>query len=164
MKETSEAELAESRALKTPGFQDWASGCLGTRSHEEQWPQCREGPFHTGSFQHVGAPSCSAAEPTPGSSRAFAQLPVHGMSYLPCGSRNPGPTLSPTWGPRSWMVLAKADTAWGQLRYAHVASETTSSRTGIQREVCRPEGSFMAKRKTFRAGHSGRELEARLPQ
>ena len=37
LKETSEAELAVTRALKTPEFQDWASGCLGTRSHEEQW-------------------------------------------------------------------------------------------------------------------------------
>ena len=72
LKETSEAELAVTRALKTPEFQDWASGHLGTRSHEEKWLQHGEGPFHTGSFQHVGAPSCSAAEPTPSSVRAFA--------------------------------------------------------------------------------------------
>ena len=53
--------------------------------------------------------------------------------------------------------------AWGQLRHPHVASETTSSRTGIQGEVYEPEGSFMAKRKTFRVGNSGRESEASLP-
>ena len=69
-------------------------------------------------------------------------------------------TLSPKWIPQRWLVLAKADTAWGQLRHPHVASETTSSRTGIQGEVCRPEGSFMAKRKTFRVGDSGSQRQA----